>query len=414
MSHSSSPGASPTKVSNSTSILPPLNHISPKSQSVRNKVARLSISETAEVKKDLLHSLNHNNNPYHSSSNSNIKRRRSSAALGNPSLNLTSISNTNDDNKSRQNSITSGKVVKKKKRNSANKPLDIKILDKFFHSEEQVTQNSNNHFNPNHNLKRKYRISIKDIRDLVVFLMNGTNNSPQWVNVANRGSINKLVVLFMPGLEPQDYNLPKDSSFFVNGTLLRKQKLQASSEPKEQSINHVENVAVCAPGSRLSLFSAYNSFINVGLSKNEKIALKNDNQNNASTEKKNTTETTTEPTTETTTTPPKQNLSALEANNEVATEIPVNEDSTLHNAESSKETEVLTQEPSVTATEPSTASSGEESSVEPPVESSVEPSVMSSVEPSVEVSQSNNETPVESTTETPSNVDNEGDIEMKE
>ncbi|CAL9729502.1 hypothetical protein MOUN0_H00430 [Monosporozyma unispora] len=140
----------------------------------------------------------------------------------------------------------------------------------------------------------------------------------------------------------------------------------------------------------------------------------NDNQNNASTEKKNTTETTTEPTTETTTTPPKQNLSALEANNEVATEIPVNEDSTLHNAESSKETEVLTQEPSVTATEPSTASSGEESSVEPPVESSVEPSVMSSVEPSVEVSQSNNETPVESTTETPSNVDNEGDIEMKE
>lgn len=276
MSHSSSPGASPTKVSNSTSILPPLNHISPKSQSVRNKVARLSISETAEVKKDLLHSLNHNNNPYHSSSNSNIKRRRSSAALGNPSLNLTSISITNDDNKSRQNSITSGKVVKKKKRNSANKPLDIKILDKFFHSEEQVTQNSNNHFNPNHNLKRKYRISIKDIRDLVVFLMNGTNNSPQWVNVANRGSINKLVVLFMPGLEPQDYNLPKDSSFFVNGTLLRKQKLQASSEPKEQSINHVENVAVCAPGSRLSLFSAYNSFINVGLSKNEKIALKNE------------------------------------------------------------------------------------------------------------------------------------------
>lgn len=274
MSHTSSPGASPTKVSNSTSILPLLTPTGQNSQSVRNKVARLSISEASDVKRDLLHTLN-NNNPRHSS-NGNIKRRRSSVALNNSSLSLASISNTDEGIKSRQNSITSGKVIKKKKRNSANKPLDIKILDKFFHSEEPILQSSDNTFNPNQNLKRKYRISIKDIRDLVVFLMNGSNNAPQWVNVTNRGSINKLVVLFMPGLEPQDYSLPEDASFFQNGSSLRKQKLQASSEPKEQSIKHIENFAVCAPGSRLSLFSAYNSFINVGLSKNEKVALKNE------------------------------------------------------------------------------------------------------------------------------------------
>lgn len=267
MSNSSSPGASPTKVTSNPLTLTPRAKTG--QNSVRNKVARLSISETADVKKNILQSLHFAN----SDSLGNVKRRRSSAALNNQ-LNLTPVGM-----KSRQNSITTGKVIKKKKKNSANKPLSIKILDKFFHSEEAEKAQTQVTYNPNHSIKRKYRISIKDIRDLVVFLMNGTNNSPQWVNVVNRASLNKLVVLFMPGLEPQDYNLPVDSSFFFNGSTLRRQKIQASGSTKEQSINNIENVAVCAPGSRLSLFSAYNSFINVGLTKNEKIALKNELSN---------------------------------------------------------------------------------------------------------------------------------------
>lgn len=291
MSNSSSPGVSPTKPSanNGTALLSPMVSMASKPQSVRNKVARLSISETNEVKRDILHSLNYatNNTTTSHASHGNFKRRRSSAALSSQ-LNLSSVvshnnnnnNNNNDNNsKSRQNSITSGKVIKKKKRNSANKPLDIKILDKFFHSEEPINHKGHNdHYNVSQNIKKKYRISIKDIRDLVVFLMNGTNNSPQWVNISNRASLNKLVVLFIPGLEPQDYNLPQGSSFFLNGKTLRRQQLQpvSSSSTHEPSMPHLENIAVCAPGSRLSLFSAYNSFVNVGLTKNEKIALKNE------------------------------------------------------------------------------------------------------------------------------------------
>lgn len=295
---SSSPDVSPKK--SSELLLPSEDSKSNinKSQSVRNKVARLSISETDTVKTEILNSLDKSSETVahaatttsagiiDNSNNNHVKRRRSSVSLNSSqSLNISSTNQSNE-SKLRQNSISLGKIVKKKKRSSSNRPFDIRILDKFFHNEElnnNKNTNKNNVNNLKQHIKKKYRISIKDIRDLVLFLMNGTNNSPQWVNISNRTSLTKLVVLFIPGLEPQDYNLPIDSSFFLNSGRLRKQKLGNSTtttvtadKTETRTFAHFENTAVCAPGSRLSLFSAYNTFVNVGLTKNEKIALKNE------------------------------------------------------------------------------------------------------------------------------------------
>ncbi|KAK5779059.1 Rnh70p PWA37_003905 [Arxiozyma heterogenica] len=285
-----SPNVSPKKSSELSLPSQDLNLNINKPQSVRNEVARLNINETDNVKTDIVNSLNSSLQtipyPTTTSSSNHVKRRRSSATLSsNQLLNLNSTNQSNED-QLEQNSVTLGKIAKKKKRNSSDRPFDIKILDKFFYYEEPNKNHTNkktDHDNVNNlkqNIKKKYRISIKDIRDLILFLMYGTNNSPQWVNISNRSSLTKLVVLFIPGLEPQDYNLPVGSSFFLNSGKLRKQKLQYSrlttDIAKSQTFTHFENTAVCAPGSRLSLFSAYNTFVNVGLTKNEKIALKNE------------------------------------------------------------------------------------------------------------------------------------------
>lgn len=287
MSDSSSPNISPKISSDSSLILHYSNTDANNSQSAGNDIDRLSISEPNIVTTSITNSLSDDSRPISSTTidtttnttnNNPTKRKRSSVDLNCDQLLNPDLGNQIKESKSRQNSISLGKIVKKKKRNSSNKPFDFKILDKYFHNEESINKNKNN---LKQNINRKCRISIKDIRDLVLFLMNGTNNSPQWVSITNRSSINKLVVLFIPGLESQDYNLPTCSSFFLNSGKLRKQRLQSSKatiadKSELRMFTHFENAAVSAPGSRLSLFSAYNTFVNVGLTKNEKIALKNE------------------------------------------------------------------------------------------------------------------------------------------
>lgn len=221
-----SPEISPKKTTTTESNLVPQGNpfLSPnKSNLVHEKVAKLTIHESQQV------------GPLQSSKDFTSKRRRSSAAL----------INHHDESMSRKNSLTNMKVIKKKKK--MNKPLSIKIYESSLNK----------------------KISIKDIRDLTLFLMNGTNNMPQWLRIKNRPIEQKMVVLFMPGLEPQDFgldehdkfsqNIPKDNQLFIQGN--KNIKL----------LKNWQTVPVTAPGSRLSLFSSYNSFINVGLTKNEKL-----------------------------------------------------------------------------------------------------------------------------------------------
>lgn len=256
---------------------------SAQSNSVRKEVARLSISETDEIKQNILRSLKMHSDTssimLDKESSGAIKRRRSSTALVNQSEIFI---------KSRQNSVTSGKVIKKKKKNSSLKPIQLLVHDNFFQRDIDKA-------------KRKNRVSIKDIRDLILFLENGSNNSPAWININNRSSVGKVVVLFTPGLEPQDYqfahinnnegnsevnndntnndtkncNSNQDSSL-PNSFFDNRDKLRYSQLINNDHIKQLENIPISAPGSRLSLFSAYNSFINVGLTKNEKIQLKNE------------------------------------------------------------------------------------------------------------------------------------------
>lgn len=208
--------------------------------SVNNRVARLSISEPPDSKRNIIQQIKSIPKLVKTKSNELVeehifisKRRRSSASVP---PNITS---------SRQNSI-SGKIVKKKKR--ASKPITFSINEKSVNK----------------------RISIKDIRDLSLYLTNTTNNMPQWIKINNRAGFRKLIVLFNPGLQPEDYGLP-DGTLFSDNIDDLSSKFIKSDEPADLVVN---SIPVSAPGSRMSLFSAYNSFVNVGLTKPEKQELR--------------------------------------------------------------------------------------------------------------------------------------------
>lgn len=237
-----SPTISPRKTVNTSAVQSPSPNgaaaridkaLSPnKSGSMHEKVARLSIHGIDPAERNLLKSLQ--DKASNNEDNSAPKRRRSSVMLhGNQSGSF-----------SRKNSVTSMKVIKKKKK--MNKPIEVKLLEKYLEK----------------------GISIKDIRDLTLFMMSATNNMPQWLTIRNRPHTPKMVVLFMPGLQPLDFGPGTFDKFSDIGAKGKQVVLMGDHLMK--LIENSQTMPLTAPGSRNSLYSAYNSYINVGLTKNEK------------------------------------------------------------------------------------------------------------------------------------------------
>lgn len=222
--------------------------------SVHSKVARLSICGGTDLSKDIIAGIKYSNkkevnaDATDSSSDSQQnrpyirpKRRRSSAVSlpGTEKFSRTSNQNTNNDK-----SQTS--TVRAKRKKKASKPAFLKISEKPLDKP----------------------ISVKDLRDLTLYVMEGSNNAPKWVQIDNRNAINKLIVLFVPGLQVEDFNLPSGTKFSESAELLQQSHLKYLKDPT--LVNGSQSFPVTAPGSKMSLFSAYNSFVNVGLTKKEK------------------------------------------------------------------------------------------------------------------------------------------------
>lgn len=214
---------------------------------VRSKVARLSIVETDDVKLGIVKKLKEGANGASDASNmsqaaGSKRRRRRSSAVNSPSLGNLKHSNGSSS------SLSSVAVPKKKKKSA--KSASLRLSEKAL----------------------KKRISVKDLRDLVLYIFNDTNNAPQWAQIDNRSTVKKVVVLFTPGLQPADFELKQDSQFSESLEELKKKHLISLTDKK--LVEGFQNIPVSAPGSKSSLFSAYNSFVNVGLNKKEKEARK--------------------------------------------------------------------------------------------------------------------------------------------
>ncbi|SSD60709.1 related to RNA exonuclease 1 [Saccharomycodes ludwigii] len=127
------------------------------------------------------------------------------------------------------------------------------------------------------------KLSVKDLRDLILYVLQKKNvNCPTWLQVENKNQITKVITLFVPGLQPSDYlNSEEEGKEEYIGfpELLTTTKGRKSIRPRfiESGIfSNCSTVYVQAPGSKKSLFSSYNAFINVGLSKAEKQKIINE------------------------------------------------------------------------------------------------------------------------------------------
>ncbi|CCK72391.1 Rnh70p KNAG_0K00230 [Huiozyma naganishii CBS 8797] len=229
---------------------------------MNTRVERLSISESdPAVRKEIAAALGSSSSLGTSVSLSEqSKRRRSSVASA-----ILASGNV----KSGKDNTSNGKVAKRKRSKRGNQgPLSLKIAPRFL--QHEVKRESNV-------AKSTNTISIKFLRDFVQYLYRGKQlNVPLWIDVEGRNNLNKLVVLFMPGLEPLDFHLSKGADFDTNGTRMNEAShftLGDDDGANNEMLSKYENFPVLCPGSKMSLFSAYNAFLNVPLTKNEKTTL---------------------------------------------------------------------------------------------------------------------------------------------
>ncbi|CAI8501057.1 unnamed protein product [Hanseniaspora opuntiae] len=97
----------------------------------------------------------------------------------------------------------------------------------------------------------KKPLTIKDIRDLVIYCFNKTEKSkPAWCRVENRMNLEKIVVLQIPGAQPKDLN--------YNGQSLKS---------FEELLNDKDKI--------IFVFSAFSAFTNVPLPKQKQHAIIN-------------------------------------------------------------------------------------------------------------------------------------------
>ncbi|AMD21963.1 HFR108Cp [Eremothecium sinecaudum] len=238
-------------------------------KSVRSQVARLSISEADIAKNDLVAKLSGGSQVEWQETNmcstATSTIVASSSANGGTAISSGSADQnlTGSKRRRRRSSALHNSLGKLKQGNSSSSSLAVP--NKKKKASKPVA------FKLNEKANQKKPLSIKDIRDLVQYIFHDTNNSPNWITIENRAALKQVIVLFTPGLLPEDFNLPKDSTFNENFQLLRTNHFR-SIDTNEQMCKQIYNIPLSAPGSKCSLFSAYNSFVNVGLSKKERFA----------------------------------------------------------------------------------------------------------------------------------------------
>ena len=136
----------------------------------------------------------------------------------------------------------------------------------------------------------KDTLTMPHLSNLVSYLLKGTNNHPDWVDIVDPPLKPKCVILFVPGLEAKDFGLPEGlTGFRPNATKLfnkflvstHRDNSNTSSTDDENSPcveplfdpKNFKTVPVSAPASKISLYSPYNAFINLKLTIREKNEL---------------------------------------------------------------------------------------------------------------------------------------------
>lgn len=113
---------------------------------------------------------------------------------------------------------------------------------------------------------------IQDLRDLVVFILTETPSLP-WIQVRNKFKIEKVLLLYVAGLDPQLFhiNLRSSDAHKTVSWMPRAEKLGGPvTEFKHLGEYFDEANIATATGDKFRIFSPTNTLLNVPLSNAEK------------------------------------------------------------------------------------------------------------------------------------------------
>lgn len=166
-----------------------------------------------------------------------------------------------------------------KKTKIGNKAIEFAIEGSFVDSMNQKNKKlKRKHMKPPKLLIEpgyKKPLTIKDIRDLVIYCFNKTEKSkPAWCRVENRMNLEKIVVLQIPGAQPKDLNYNGQSLKSFEELLNDKDKIMFTKESFFEEENTL-TLSSKAPGNGSFVFSAFSAFTNVPLPKQKQHAIIN-------------------------------------------------------------------------------------------------------------------------------------------
>ncbi|KAG0006807.1 hypothetical protein BGZ65_003354 [Modicella reniformis] len=125
------------------------------------------------------------------------------------------------------------------------------------------------------------RLTLKDLRDLVVFILTETPSLP-WIQVKNKFNIDKVLLLYVAGLDPQLFHLSlKASDVHKSVSWIDRATMYGGPVQEFEHLQeHFEEVhIVMATGDRNRIFSPTNTLLNVPLSNAEKTKRDNEKKN---------------------------------------------------------------------------------------------------------------------------------------
>ncbi|CAR27812.1 hypothetical protein ZYGR_0N02980 [Zygosaccharomyces rouxii] len=240
-----------------------------------DRVARLSISEDANTSRDIINGLKHSKMT--EENRADKRRRRSSAqSLNGPERSATVEGNGGSKQDVSEEKRENNKVIKKAKKEpkkEVKKEVQREaVIDDADMGSQKTSRKKKKKARNAHGIISVEKLgartsSVSDLREPMISCLYGKTLDASNLKIKNMSSVKKVITVFVPGLQPEDLGLPSGTSFKDAGPFEVKNSKLFTKVPLEQN---VEAFPISAPGSKNSLYPAYNHFINRTLSKNER------------------------------------------------------------------------------------------------------------------------------------------------
>ncbi|GMM34867.1 Rnh70 protein [Saccharomycopsis crataegensis] len=112
------------------------------------------------------------------------------------------------------------------------------------------------------------KISISDIRDLILFIFNELPSNIRWLSLQNHLNIKKAVFLCVPGIRGSDFGIKKDA---ISPQLIQANEIDKNLKPFKDFFKYAWPAK--SPGSKQKLYSTFHTLVNVPMTRTKRKAV---------------------------------------------------------------------------------------------------------------------------------------------